>query len=254
MTELLLSQDAYRVLAWAWIAIAAVTFVLLFRISAPYGRHLRSGWGPTVPARWAWMVMESPALWWTGGVVLLAGVRGPGLVLIGLWLAHYVYRVLIYPLRLRRGARPYPLAVATMAFTFQLISGWLIVSRIAAPWGRYPASWFCDPRFWIGIAIMALGAWINHRSDAILRRLATKSDGYAVPQGFLYRWVSSPNYLGEVIEWAGWAIASWSLAGLAFWVWTFANLVPRAVAHHRWYRQTFADYPSERRAILPGLL
>jgi hypothetical protein len=46
---------------------------------------------------------------------------------------------------------------------------------------------------------------------------------------------------------------SWSLAGAAFALWTLANLVPRAGAHHRWYRARFADYPPERRALLPGI-
>jgi protein-S-isoprenylcysteine O-methyltransferase Ste14 len=78
--------------------------------------------------------------------------------------------------------------------------------------------------------------------------------GYRVPQGGGYRWVSSPNYLAEMIEWGGWALCTWSLAGLTFFLFTTANLLPRALANHRWYRQTFSDYPKERRAIIPGLL
>jgi len=77
--------------------------------------------------------------------------------------------------------------------------------------------------------------------------------GYRIPQGGLYRWISCLNYFGEIIEWAGWAIATWSLPGLAFAVWTFANLAPRARAHHAWYHQHFPEYPRERRALLPGI-
>ena len=50
------------------------------------------------------------------------------------------------------------------------------------------------------------------------------------------------------------AILCWNLPALAFAVWTAANLVPRAVAHHKWYVAQFPDYPSQRRALLPGLL
>jgi 3-oxo-5-alpha-steroid 4-dehydrogenase 1 len=32
-----------------------------------------------------------------------------------------------------------------------------------------------------------------------------------------------------------------------------ANLVPRARAHHRWYRERFPDYPARRKALVPGL-
>ena len=46
----------------------------------------------------------------------------------------------------------------------------------------------------------------------------------------------------------------WNLPALSFAVWTFANLVPRAVSHHKWYRRTFPDYPPARRAVIPALL
>ena len=62
------------------------------------------------------------------------------------------------------------------------------------------------------------------------------------------------HYLGEIIEWTGWAIATWSPAGLAFALYTFANLAPRAITHHRWYRERFPDYPRDRKALLPFLL
>ena len=95
---------------------------------------------------------------------------------------------------------------------------------------------------------------LNKAADRQLALLGRNGEGYQVPRGGLYRWVSCPNYLGEIIQWTGWAIAAWSLAGWIFAIWTFANLAPRAIAHHRWYRQTFEDYPPERRALIPYLL
>ena len=47
---------------------------------------------------------------------------------------------------------------------------------------------------------------------------------------------------------------TWTTAGLSFFLFSFANLFPRAFSHHRWYRETFEDYPEDRKAILPGLL
>ena len=32
----------------------------------------------------------------------------------------------------------------------------------------------------------------------------------------VHRYVRHPNYLGEIVQWTGWAIMTWSLAGLAF--------------------------------------
>jgi steroid 5-alpha reductase family enzyme len=92
-------------------------------------------------------------------------------------------------------------------------------------------------------------------ADRELRRLRRQSGGtYVVPRGLLFRLVSCPNYLGEMIEWIGWAVATFSLPGLVFALWTAANLVPRALKHHAWYRTTFADYPPARKAIIPFVL
>jgi protein-S-isoprenylcysteine O-methyltransferase Ste14 len=65
--------------------------------------------------------------------------------------------------------------------------------------------------------------------------------------------VTCPNYLGEILEWLGFALATWSLAGLAFALYTAANLAPRAFANHRWCREQFPDYPKNRKALFPFL-
>ena len=59
------------------------------------------------------------------------------------------------------------------------------------------------------------------------------------------------DYLGEVMAWAGFAVMTGAPAAWAFAVYTVANLAPRAGAHQTWYRQTFTDYPKERRALIP---
>jgi len=63
--------------------------------------------------------------------------------------------------------------------------------------------------------------------------------------------VASPNYFGEIVEWTGWALATWSLPGLAFALFTMANLVPRAHANRVWYIDTFPDYPRQRKRVIP---
>jgi steroid 5-alpha reductase family enzyme len=99
-----------------------------------------------------------------------------------------------------------------------------------------------------------VGYLINRQADHTLHNLREPGEaGYRIPEGGLYRWISCPNYLGEIVEWFGWAIATWSLPGLAFAVWATANLAPRAWANHRWYHEQFPDYPSGRRALVPGL-
>jgi 3-oxo-5-alpha-steroid 4-dehydrogenase 1 len=95
---------------------------------------------------------------------------------------------------------------------------------------------------------------LHVQSDRIIRNLRNPGDKtYRIPEGGMFRWVSSPHYLGEIIQWTGWAILTWSLAGAAFALFTFCNLAPRAVSNHRWYRERFAEYPAGRRVLIPGL-
>ena len=98
-------------------------------------------------------------------------------------------------------------------------------------------------------------AWINWKADNVLINLRAPGEtGYKIPRGWLFDYVSCPNLLGELIEWAGFAILCWNLPALTFFIWTAANLVPRALSHHKWYRMQFAGYPAERKAVIPYLL
>ncbi len=86
-------------------------------------------------------------------------------------------------------------------------------------------------------------------------RLAKNSDGgYKIPKEGLYKYISNPNYLGEIIEWLGWAILTWSVSGLVFFFWTIFNLLPRAISNHKWYKEKFQDFPKERKIIIPKIL
>lgn len=128
----------------------------------------------------------------------------------------------------------------------------MVLLRLTAPYGP---GWLADPRFLAGLAIFATGFALNIHSDNILLRLRKLGGpGYSIPRGGAFRYVSCPNYLGELLEWAGWALATWSLGGLAFFACTAANLVPRALSHDRWYRERFEDYPRGRKAVIPGVL
>ena len=96
---------------------------------------------------------------------------------------------------------------------------------------------------------------INLHADTVLIHLRKPGEtGYKIPRGGIYRFVTSPNYLGEIMEWCGWALMTWSLPGLAFAVYSVANLAPRALSNHKWYREKFDDYPTSRRALIPFLL
>jgi protein-S-isoprenylcysteine O-methyltransferase Ste14 len=252
MTE----QTAFTALLISWFALAAGIFAVLLFVDAPYGRHVRRGWGPTVPAKLGWIVMEAPASLAFLACFLSGEYRSTAVawVFLMLWQAHYAHRAFLYPLGLRAAGKRMPVLIAAMAFVFTTVTGYLNGRHLFTFSGGYPNSWLLDPRFVVGAAMFVAGYAVNRQSDLILRGLrGPDEDHYSIPYGGFYRWVSCPNYLGEILEWCGWAIATWSLPGLAFAVWVVANLVPRARAHHLWYHQSFTDYPAERKALVPGI-
>ncbi len=246
----------YNGLLVGWFVLAVVVFVALFFVAAPYGRHIRSGWGYTIGNKTGWVIMEAPAPI-IFAVCFLSGSNTnttAALIFLVFWEVHYLHRAFIYPFGLRGTSRRMPLAVMSFGFLFNMVNGYLNGRYIFAFSGGYAGEWLGDPRFIIGTVLFIVGFAINRRADRILRGLRQPGEsGYRISYSRFYRWVSCPNYLGEIVIWIGWAVATWSLPGLAFAFWTLANLLPRARAHHNWYKEQFPDYPQERKALVPGV-
>lgn len=95
------------------------------------------------------------------------------------------------------------------------------------------------------------GMAVNVQSDLALMKLKGEGGGYQIPIGGMFEMVSCANYFGEIVEWFGWSVMSWSCAGFAFFLYTCANLVPRGRANHLWYREKFEEYPESRKAVIP---
>ena len=225
---------------------AACVFPLLFFVPAPYGRHQRAGWGPTISARLGWVLMESPSVFLFAAVWLANPHFGDASVkLLGaLWLAHYVQRTFVFTALMPPGGKPHAALTFAMAIVFNVLNA----SGNAG--GLAPRA--LDLGFVLGVVIFVGAMALNVHSDHVLRTLRAPGEtGYKVPNAGAFRLVSAPNYLGEILEWVGFAIAAQSLAAWAFAAFTAANLAPRALSNHRWYRAKFPDYPKARRALIP---
>ena len=252
MTE----PSSFRTILIGWFVLAVAVFIILFFITVPYGRYTRRGWGPGIGSRLGWFIMESVsalgfAVWFILGEFSLSAVP---IVFFILWEIHYVHRAFIYPWRMREKKQSMPVLIVCFAFLFNAMNCTMNGRYLFSFSGGYSPDWFTDIRFISGVVLFLSGFSVNYRSDRILLKLRNSSEmGYRIPHGGLYRWVCCPNYLGEIIEWFGWALATWSLPGLVFAVWTMANLVPRARSNDRWYREHFPDYPQERKILIPGV-
>lgn len=243
----------YYIAACVWAIIGVITFLYLFWQTAPYGRHKAAGWGPEIPNRLGWMLMEglSPifiSIWfWVGN----SEKSTLNLVLYALYLLHYVYRGWVFPFLTRTQGKTMPVSITFSAIFFNLINTFFIGYQLGFMGGRSEISTL---EALLGGALFVLGFIIHFKSDQILINLRKPGEtDYKLPQGFLYKYVASPNYLGELIEWTGYAILFGHMAGWLFVFWTFVNLFPRAVANQKWYKKHFPDYPLDRKVILPGI-
>jgi len=222
-------------------------------INAGYGRYRHTGAGGIgfeVDNGLAWFIWEIPNLllpmWY-----LSSGKRPENwtaTLCLGMFMVHYINRTLIYPW-LIRGKKKCPAAIILSAFCWSTMNGMLQ--------GVHNLYYQGSSRLLLpGLIFFSLGIYINIESEGILRNLRQPGEtGYKIPRGGMFKWVSCPNYLGECVEWIGYAIASgFALPPLGFAIFTVGFVGGRAISHHDWYKKKFKDYPTDRKAIIPFLL
>jgi len=258
-------DPTYDTVLAAAFALVVLVFLGAAVVKSPYGRFASNRWGINLSPRVGWFLMELPA---TLSFVFFYFQGRNRFELVPLffllvWLVHYGNRGFVFPYLIRSPKG------ATASFSVTIVAvGWIVTSLhgylnavFISDLGRhFSVAWFRDPRFLFGIALYYGSFALNLQSDAIIRNLRSRdeiergSKAYRIPRGSLFRYVSSPSYLTEITAFAGFAIATWSLGATFILLITIANLVPRALQTHRWYREKFPDYPRERRALIPFIL
>ncbi|MEI6311908.1 MAG: DUF1295 domain-containing protein [Bacteroidota bacterium] len=243
-------QNYFNIFVLCWMAIALITFISLFFIRQPYGRHSTPSFGKMIDNQLGWIIMELPspivfAYFFFTGTSTLTSMH---YLLFSLYMIHYINRSIIFPLRIRTKNKKMPLLIALSAIFFNLVNGFVN--------GYYLGNNAItkEPIILIiaGFILFILGFYINNKSDHILLHLRGKDDtGYKIPKGFLFDKVTSPNYFGEILEWLGFCIMNIHIASISFLVWTLANLIPRSRDHHQWYKDKFENYPTDRKRIFP---
>ena len=246
----------YNTFLWVMAAVAVVVFVPLQFFEAGYGYLFDRRYGPPVNNKVGWVLMESPVfvamcILWAMSDRQWATVP---LVLFSMFQLHYFQRSFIFPL-LMRGKSKMPLGIVLMGMVFNTLNalmqgGWIFYLAPA----DYYADWFAKPYIYVGVLLFFAGMFINMQSDYIIRHLRKEGDTrHYIPRGGAFRYVSSANYFGELLEWTGFAIASWSWAGVVFVLWTFANLAPRSASLYKRYAKEFGEEFTSlgRKRIIP---
>nr|WP_234367711.1 DUF1295 domain-containing protein [Parabacteroides pacaensis] len=249
-------MEAFNIFLVVMASIALFIFIALYFINAGYGMLFDKKWGITLPSKIGWSIMEMVVffimfiLWFFSSRKLEIV---PFLFFIFFEL-HYFQRSFIYPLLMKGNSRM-PIGIMSMAILFNILNGYMQGEWIfyLAPADLYTKHWLQTPQFISGTAIFFLGMFINIQSDHVIRNLRKPGDtNHYLPQKGLYKYVTSANYLGEIIEWTGFAILTWSWSGLVFAWWTFANLVPRANALYHKYEKMFGkEKVGTRKRIFP---
>lgn len=248
--------STYNIFLIVMAVVALFVFVGLQFFEAGYGYLFDRRYGRPIPNKVGWVMMESPVFI----LMCVLWAMSPRqwdavpLVLFSLFQIHYFQRSFIFPL-LMRGNSKMPLGIVVMGMVFNTLNalmqgGWIFY---LAP-ENYYADWFSKPFIWIGAAVFVAGMAVNLHSDYIIRNLRKPGDkNHYIPRGGMFKYVSSANYFGEILEWTGFAIASWSWAGVVFVWWTFANLAPRSSSLYKRYEKEFGQEFTSlgRKRIIP---
>ncbi len=251
-----MSIEFFNNFTYGWLILAVLVHILLFFVTAPFGRHTSDNWGLMINNKLAWIIMEFPSL-----IIMVFflfysknSFHSFSWIIFSLWILHYLNRTFVYPFRIKPTDKKMPLLIMFNGIFFNIINAGLngyFLAILAKP-DQYDLTWLTSPITIFGFLLFFTGLAINWKSDSILINLRKpKETGYKIPKGFLFDYITSPNLFGEIMEWAGFAIIAWNLPALAFAVWTYANLVPRARNHHDWYLKNFDDYPANRKIVFP---
>jgi len=246
-------QNMERIIytTYAWMAVGFFTFVFLLRKTAPFGRHTTEGWGKMMDNRTGWIIMElvSPIVF--NLTFFSQGITTSPLqwFLIACWNVHYINRSLIFPFRIRTKGKQMPISIALSAVGFNVCNGVFNGYFLAQNVPSFSAF------FSIGLVLFSVGFAVNNWADTQLINLRKPGEsGYKIPVGGLFNYISCPNLFGEIIEWFGFALMAQNIGATSFAVWTMANLFPRALDHHKWYKLNFKEYPKDRKAVFPFLI
>ncbi|XP_076065394.1 3-oxo-5-alpha-steroid 4-dehydrogenase 1-like isoform X2 [Oratosquilla oratoria] len=171
---------------------------------APYGRYSNSRYGFSIPARLAWFVQECPSFLVPAVLVVWGRKRTyqsiTNQISLGMFLMHYFQRSFIYPC-LMKSSSPTPFGPFLFAFLTCLYNGVLHGMYFVNYQAYDDKEWLWKPTFWIG---------------------------------GMFKYVTSANYFGEMIEMWGYAVATQALPAIAHATFTSLFLSKRALEHHRW--------------------
>ena len=235
--------------------VAVVFFVAQCVWPLPYGRFAGGSGRLPLPTR-----IASMAVTLTSHVVVfiltyfLAGQQfdgAPNVIFFCLYLIHFLERGILNPLLSRHSKKKIRLWIPLLLLLANLLYAYTNAEFIGS--AEYCSNYLYDPRFILGLVMFITGFVINRAADyqLVCLRKTWSDTEYSIPKGPLFFLISCPNYFGEGLQWFGWAVMTWSLAGLVWWLFVEATFIPRSRHNHKWLKNQYLDYPKIRTGLIP---
>ncbi len=100
----MITPEVFQYIVYSWIAIAIIVFPLLLFVTAPYGRHSKTNWGPMIKNNLGWFLMEVPSLIIFAWLVIQGKAYTDTVILVAsvMWVSHYFHRSILFPFRLKQ--------------------------------------------------------------------------------------------------------------------------------------------------------
>ncbi len=230
------------------------TLISLFFVKGNYGKLFDSNKSPfAISNRLGWFIEEIPnvivTLFYCFTNNLTWNSISVKIFLISPFFIHYLHRALYFPFKLAE--RPISIEIILIGCIYCCINSTMQCRSIFL----FSSSSLTEFNYYnyVGLLLFFIGMYINIYHDYVMIRLKL-TKGYSIPKKFLFEYVTCPNYLGEILEWLGYALFCDTLSAYIFAFSTFCNLFPRAIDYHNWYITKFKDeYPKNRKIILPLL-
>lgn len=252
-----LSANTYIAYSQLFLIFTGVSaFVALFFKAAPYGRHYEKKEARlfTVNDRLAWRIFESPTLIISVYYAFYYFDSLPvgNLVLIGFYIFHYIYRVVIFPFSIPKDTYKHPEYIALLGVLFNIVNAYMLSYSILFE-VDFPQ--LDKALMGLGVGMFVSGLCVNAYHDRTLLKMKEANKGqYVNPQFGLFRYVVNPNYLGEFIEWSGFFLICQHFSCFVFAMFTFCNLFPRSLSNRRWYIAKFGKEAESKKAFFPFLV
>jgi len=180
-------------------------------------------------------------------------------IAVAAWVFHYAKRELetFFVHRFSHSTMPWKNLVKNCFYYwgFAFWIGYFLCHPLYTPpphGGRWP--WF----FYLGLGIFVLAELANGVTHWMLRQLRPPgSKVRKIPRGFLFDYVTCPNYTCEIVAWLGFNVMSQTLLGWLFMLVGAIQMTLWARKKHRQYLSEFDGkdqkplYPRNRKILVP---